>query len=99
MNTSSILETGTKVWSKDKAQRLVAMLRQYVRSTARFITENCIRSDKGSLGIALSYRLGQIVHHSRFGTGRVMAHWPDGTLLVKFDGADKNRMVFPSLLD
>jgi hypothetical protein len=82
MNTLSILEMGTKVWSKGKAQHLVAMLRQYVRSVARFKTENSIRSDKGSSATALSYRLGQVVHHSRFGTGRVMAHWPDGTLLV-----------------
>jgi hypothetical protein len=87
------------VWTKDKTQHLVAMLRQYARSAARFITENSISSGKGSSGTALSYRLGQIVHHSRFGTGRVVAHWPDGTLLVKFDGAVKNRLVFPSLLD
>ena len=99
MNTNSILETGTKVWSKDKAQNLAARLGQYVRSAARSRTENSIRSGKGSTGTTPSYQLGQIVHHGRFGTGRVMAHWPDGRLQVKFNGADKNRLVFPSLLD
>lgn len=99
MNALSILEIGSKVWSKDKAHRLAARLGQSERSAARSRTENSIRSGQGSSGIALSYRLGQTVHHSRFGTGRVMAHWPDGTLLVRFDGADKNRLVFPSLLD
>ena len=98
MNTLSILETGTKVCSKDKAQHLVAMLRQYARSAARFITQNSIRSGKGLTGAAPSYRLGQIVHHSRFGTGQVVAHWPDGRLLVKFDGTVENRLVFPLLL-
>ena len=61
MNTLSILEIGTKVWSKDKTRHLVAMLRQYARSAARFKTENSIRSGKSSSGTALSYRLGQIV--------------------------------------
>ena len=99
MNTLSTLEIGTKVWSKDKAQHLVALLRQYVRSAARSRTENSVRSSKDSFWTASSYRLGQTVHHSRFGTGRVMAHWPDGTLLVRFDGAVKSRLVFPSLLN
>jgi len=99
MNTNSILETGTKVWSEDKDQSLAARLGHYVRSTVRSITENRIRSGQGSSGTAPSHRLGQIVHHSRFGTGRVVAHWPDGRLQVKFDGEDKNRSVFPSLLD
>jgi hypothetical protein len=99
MNTLSTLEIGTKVWSKDKTQRLVALLRKYARSAARSRTENSIRSGKSSSGTAPSYRLSQTVHHSRFGTGRVMVHWPDGTLLVRFDGAVKSRLVFPSLLD
>jgi hypothetical protein len=98
MNTSSILEIGTRVWSKDKAQHLLAMLRLHVGSALRFKTENSIRSGKGSFRTALSFRLGQVVYHSRFGTGRVMAHWPDGTPLFKFDGEDQNRLVFPSLL-
>lgn len=99
MNTLSILEIGARVWSKDTAQHFVATLKQYARSAARFKTENSIRSGKGSSRTALRYRLGQIVHHSRFGTGRVMAHWPDGTLLIKFDRAGGHRLVIPSLLD
>jgi hypothetical protein len=43
--------------------------------------------------------LGEAVNHNQWGNGQIMAHWPDGSLLVKFDGAVKNRLVFPTLLD
>ena len=99
MITPSTLEIGTEVRSKIKTHRPVALLRKFARSLARSRTENSIRSSKASSGTGASYHLGQAVHHGQFGTGQVMAHWPDGTLLVRFDSAVKSRLVWPSLLD
>jgi hypothetical protein len=44
------------------------------------------------------HELGELVHHNRFGKGRVRAHWPDGTLLVQFDNGARSRFVWPSFL-
>ena len=44
-------------------------------------------------------RLGENVRHSRYGTGRVLAHWSDGTVLVRFDNLAKNQLIWPSFLD
>jgi hypothetical protein len=44
-------------------------------------------------------RLGESVQHSRYGAGRVLAHWADGTVLVRFDGLAKNQLIWPSFLD
>lgn len=45
------------------------------------------------------FRLGDVVHHGRFGPGRVLAHWPDGTVMVRFDRLAKNRLVWPAFLN
>jgi len=99
MNIPSTLEIRTGVQSKDWIHQLVTTLRMYTRSAAKSRTEKSIRSSKASSGTAPGYRLGEVVQHGQFGTGRVMAHWPDGTLLVRFDSMAKSRLVFPSLLD
>lgn len=43
-------------------------------------------------------QLGGAVLHGTYGPGKVMAHWPDGTLLVRFDRLRKSRLVSPSHL-
>lgn len=45
------------------------------------------------------FRLGDLVRHGRYGAGRVQAHWPDGTVLVRFDRVGRNRLVWPSFLE
>ncbi len=49
-------------------------------------------------GTSPDYRLGDIVRHARYGTGRVMAQLPDGRLQIRFEGVRKSQMIFPSLL-
>lgn len=98
MNIPAALEIGTKVWSDDKAQSLGTWLRTFARSAVKPRTESRIRSSEASSGVAPGYRLGDSVRHGRFGTGRVIAPWPDGTLLVRFDGEAKSRLIWPSLL-
>ncbi|MFQ5922506.1 MAG: hypothetical protein ACE5M4_06645 [Anaerolineales bacterium] len=99
MNTPATLEFGPQVRSNDKTHRPVTSLSMYARSAVKSKTEKSTRSSKASSEPAPSYRLGDAVHHGRFGTGQVMAQWPDGTLLVRFDRAVKSRLVWPSLLD
>lgn len=93
MNTPTTLELRTGLQSNNKTYRSAAPLRIFARSKAKF------RTSKASSAKAPDYRLGEVVQHGHFGTGRVMALWPTGSLLVRFDGADKNRLVFPSLLN
>ncbi len=99
MNTPSTLNMSIHMRSNSKTHRPVALGKIFALFGARSKTENSIRSNEASSKAAPSYRLGEDVHHSGFGNGRVMAHWPDGTLLVRFDNAAKNRLVWPSLLD
>ncbi len=99
MITPSTLEIGTEVGSRNRTHRPESLLRTFARSLTKSRSEKGIRSSKPSFRTAQSYRLGEVVHHGKFGTGQVMVHWPDGTLLVRFDGAVKSRLVWPSLLD
>ena len=99
MITPSALEMGTDVRSINKTRRPEPLLRMFARSLAKSRTGNSIRSSKALSGTAPSYRLGEVVQYGQFGTGRVMANWPDGTLLVRFESVVKSRLVSPSLLD
>lgn len=98
MNTPSTLEMSMELRSNVKTYSPATPLRNFASLIARAKTVISIRPSKVSSGIAVNYRLGEAVHHGQFGAGRVMAHWPDGSLLVRFDSAVKSRLVFPSLL-
>lgn len=53
----------------------------------------------GSRSAAVSkLRLGATVRHAGFGTGQVIANWPDGTVIVRFEGASRNRKIWPAHL-
>jgi hypothetical protein len=99
MNISSTFEKATIVRTSTPTMRLATQLRDYVRSAVRSRTENGISPRKVSSGKAPARRLGDAVHHSQFGSGRVMAHWPDGTFLIRFEDEAKSRLVWPSLLN
>jgi hypothetical protein len=68
-------------------------------SAERSRTENKMRSINPSSLTKSRPRLGDSVHHSRYGEGHVLAHWPNGTLLVRFDNEANNRMIWPSFLE
>ena len=99
MNMSGTLEINARKRSHNGTHRPGNPLRTYARSVVKSLMEINFRSEKASTGTAQTYRLGDAVHHSGYGTGRVMAHWPDGTLLVRFDREVKSQLVWPSLLD
>lgn len=98
MNATSTLELETKLESR-LTVRLLGSLRRVLASNLAALV-----SISGQISIASSrkvsgYRLGEKVGHARFGSGQVLAHWPDGRLLIRFDRAARNRLVWPSLLD
>jgi hypothetical protein len=99
MNMSGTLKINARKRSHNRAHRPGNPLSTYLRSVVKSLMEINFRSEKASSGTAQAYRLGDAVQHSGFGTGRVMAHWPDGTLLVRFDRDVKSQLVWPSLLD
>ena len=99
MNTTSSLVISMDVKSKAKTHRPATPLKVFVSASARSRAEESLRAGNDSSGIAPGYRLGETVYHGRFGTGQVMSHWPDGRLLVRFDGAVKSQLVFPTLLN
>jgi hypothetical protein len=57
------------------------------------------RSNDSSSRANSRLALGEAVRHGRHGNGQVVAHWPNGTVLVRFDGAPKSLLVWPSFLD
>ena len=65
----------------------------------RSVPTNGIGSGEASSAAMPKLRLGENVRHGRHGTGRVLAHWPDGTVLVRFDDMAKNQLIWPSFLD
>jgi hypothetical protein len=99
MNTASTLVMGNELQSIAKTQRKAIPSKVFARTSVGSGTEESIRAGKASSGPASGFGLGENVQHGRFGTGRVMSHWPDGRLLVRFDGAVKSRLIFPSLLN
>jgi hypothetical protein len=99
MNSASTLVMGNELQSNAETQRPAIPSKIFARTSVRSGSEESIRAGKACSGSASGFRLGETVQHGRFGTGRVMSHWPDGRLLVRFDGAVKSRLIFPSLLN
>lgn len=98
MNATSTLELGTKLRSHLRA-RLLASLQKALSGGLAGSNPISRHRSTASSRRASDYRLGVKVGHPRFGMGQVLAHWPDGRLLIRFDGAARNRLVWPSLLD
>jgi hypothetical protein len=45
------------------------------------------------------YRIGDVVQHVQFGSGQVLAIWPDGRLQIRFETEGRNQLIFPSLVN
>lgn len=87
MNSLSALEMKINIQSKSMAQKLFE----------RGISEQA-NAPPNKLKIP-DYRLGEAVHHERYGAGQVMAHLPDGRLQIRFAGVRKSQMIFPSFIN
>lgn len=99
MNSPAVLEMITREGLIDKTPRVGAWLRTIARSVSTAEAENSISSNSSAFEAASIYRLGDPVRHGRYGAGMVKAHWPDGTILVRFDREAKSQLVWPSFLD
>ena len=104
MKTLSNVEMSAELQSNDVTHHTLAPLRTArrlaeLKPAEKSKTENRKGSRKPSSPTESRPRLGKAVSHSRYGRGEVLAHWPGGTLLVRFDNAAKNRLVWPSFLD
>ena len=104
MITLSIAKMNIELLSKFVSNHTLTPLKSGSRSTEISPAERShAASSNGSQGTASgarsNLRLGENVQHSRYGTGRVLAHWADGTILVRFDNLAKNQLIWPSFLD
>lgn len=104
MNTLSTAEMTVELLSNDVTHHTRTPLKTDTRSTELKSAERSgTVNGKGSRGASseakAKLRLGEAVRHSRYGVGRVLAHWADGTILVRFDNMAKNQLIWPSFLD
>ena len=104
MNTLSNAKLNVGHLSKFVTNHTLTPLKTSLRSTdVRPFEKSRTASSNGSQGASSAakpkLRLGENVRHGRFGTGRVLAHWSDGTVLVRFDDMAKNHLIWPSFLD
>lgn len=99
MNSTSMLEMKTAVRSKNRKFNPITLLRIKTYYSERSRTETSKRSNGSSSLTESKPRIGEAVRHSRYGKGQVLAHRPDGTLLIRFNNSTKNRLVWPSFLD
>ena len=104
MTTLSIAKMNVELLSKFVSNHTLTPIKSGSRSTEINPAERSrAASSNGSQGTASGakskLRLGENVQHSRYGTGRVLAHWPGGTVLVRFDNLAKNQLIWPSFLD
>ncbi len=104
MTTLSIAKANFEFLSKFVTNHTLAPLKISPRSTEIHVVEQSRTESGNGFGGASSaakakLRLGENVRHSRYGTGRVLAHWADGTVLVRFDDLVKNELIWPSFLD
>jgi hypothetical protein len=98
MNTPKILKMNVQARTHVSSRRWMNALRKFPTLLITSETMKSIRSRKLTKAKNQNYRLGQVVHHGSFGSGQVMALWPDGRVLVRFDRAAKNQLIFPSFL-
>jgi hypothetical protein len=104
MNTLSNAKVNVGLLSKFVTNHTLTPLKTNPRSTEiRPVEKSRTDSSSGSRVASSAanpkLRLGENVRHSRFGTGWVLAHWSDGTVLVRFDNLAKNQLIWPSFLD
>ena len=104
MTTLSIAKMNLELLSKFVSNHTLTPLKSGSRSTEinpveRSRTDSSNGSRGASSGAKSKLLLGENVRHSRFGTGRVLAHWSDGTVLIRFDDLARNQLIWPSFLD
>ncbi len=98
MNTQSALEMKVGVLSQPEAGPAVTPFQKFADWAARSRKEKFINSSQASSAPTSNYCIGEKVYHGGFGDGQVLAHWPDGRLLVRFENARKNQLIFPTYL-
>ncbi len=104
MNTLSNAAMSVELLSNDVTHHTLTPPKIYTRSTELKTAEGPVidgkeGSSKPLFAARSRLRLGEAVRHSKFGSGQVLAHLPEGTLLIRFDNGAMNRPIWPSFLD
>ena len=99
MNSQTAVDLNVGLPSASRFSREAGRTNIVARISARFRPAKNVAASQAISGSVSSYRIGEVVHHGQFGTGRVVACWPDGRLQVKFADSARSRFVFPSFLD
>lgn len=99
MSNPTVLDIKTELRSSDRSFIRLSFLKigANIAQTFGFVRK---MAANGSPSLPNSKpRIGASVDHSRYGNGKVMAHYPDGTILVRFDNSAKNRRIWLSFLN
>jgi hypothetical protein len=99
MNSQAAVDQNIGIGSTSQEARRAGFPNVVARIAAQLRPATRLKSDRSRSGFAPGYRIGEVVHHGRFGAGRVIAQWPDGRLQVKFADSARTRLIFPSFLD
>jgi hypothetical protein len=103
MNTMSIEKMSVELLSTGSTHHTLPLKTDPRPAEFKFAERSVTENGRGSRGAPSSakskLRLGEAVRHSRYGVGRVLAYWADGTVLVRFEDLVKNQLIWPSFLD
>jgi hypothetical protein len=103
MNTPSIVKMSVGLLSKDVPHHTLPHKTDTrsteFKSAEKSVLANGNRSGGTSSSAKPRLQLGEAVRHSRHGVGRVLAHWADGTVQVRFENLAENQLIWPSFLD
>jgi hypothetical protein len=102
MNTLSILKMSVEILSTGFTNHTLPLKSAPRSANADPAWKAATENGKGSRGASSAkakLQLGDAVRHSRHGVGRVLAHWADGTILVRFDNLAQNQLIWPPFLD
>ena len=103
MNTLSIVKMSVDLVSNGDTHHTLPLKTDTrsteVKAAERSRTRSSAGAREPTSAAKSKLRLGEVVRHSRFGRGRVLAHWADGTILVRFDDVANNQLIWPSFLD
>ena len=84
--------------TRKTAQGVGSALHSITRSFVKSLLRKSHRTGRAAFGKKGRICLGASVWHCTYGNGHVLAHWPDGRLLIAFDRMADNQLIFPSML-
>ena len=98
MNTYPAVETKSTITTIIGKLQTLPKPKTGIKNLSKVTSITPARLNAPSHSKRTEFRLTERVYHEGFGPGKIVAHSPDGHLIVRFDNRNKNQWVFPSFL-